>query len=103
MEFILVPFPEDGKINILFRKFNILTPRSDQDVNSPYIFNSVKQIANKNEENYQLCDILDTTINSQEYPTKKCMVLVRRIKFQILGVKGLSKRSRIIRLVWSRD
>ena len=32
---------------------------------------------------------LDLTPNSQDHPTEKCMVLVRRINFHILGVKGL--------------
>ena len=36
---------------------------------------------------------LDITPNSQDQQTEKCMVLVRRINFQILGVKGLMGHS----------
>ena len=38
--------------------FNPLIPRSDRYINSPYIFNSVKQTGNDNEENYQLGDMV---------------------------------------------
>ena len=33
---------------------------------------------------------LDITPNSRDYPREKCMVLVRKINFQILGVKELN-------------
>ena len=40
--------------------FNPLTPRSDREVNSPSIFNtvSVKQTSSENEENYQIQDMV---------------------------------------------
>ena len=48
---------------------------------------SVRRI--ENEDNYQLkrCD-LDIKPNSHDYPTKKSMALVRRMKVLILGIKG---------------
>ena len=36
------------------QRVNPLIPRSDRYVNSPYIFNTVKQTGNENEQNYQL-------------------------------------------------
>ena len=69
---------------------NSLTPGSDRYVNSPCNLNrlSSRQVMRmKKIVNWGYC--LDFTPNSQDQPTKKCMVLVRRINFQILGVKGL--------------
>ena len=45
-----------------------------------------RQTGNKNEENYQQGG-LDITPNLSGPISTKCMVLVRRINFQILGVK----------------
>ena len=50
---------------------------------------NVSQTGTENKENYQLkrCD-LDITPNFHDYPTKKSMVLVRRMNVLILGMKG---------------
>ena len=62
-----------------------MTLRSDRYVNSPH------QTGIENEEYYQLkrCD-LDITPNSYDYPTKKSMVLVRRMKIVRDRAKVLS-------------
>ena len=66
-----------------------LTPRSNQHVNSPHNLNNMfVKTGIEKEDNYQLkrCGF-DLTPNSYDYPTKKSMVLVRRINVSILGVK----------------
>ena len=68
--------------------FNHLTPKSDQDRISPY---NIKQTSDESEEKYQLRDynlilyqILQTNITRTIWQT------VKRITYEILGVKGLS-------------
>ena len=67
-------------------KFNCLTTRNDQDVNSPH---NSSQVSIENEVNYQLkrCEF-DITPNSYDYSTKKPIVLIRRMNVLILGMKG---------------
>ena len=62
---------------------------SDQDIISPY---NIKQISDENKEKYQLGDykliqyqILQTNITRTVWQT------VRRVTYEILGIKGLSK------------
>ena len=70
---------------------NTSTPRGNQHVNSPHSFSetSVRQCS-ENEDNHQVkrCDT-DITPNTHNYPTKKFMVLVRRMKVSIFVMKGL--------------
>ena len=61
-------------------------------VNSPYFFNiaSSRQVIRiKKIINFTWGYGLDITKNSQDYQREKCMLLVRRINFQILGVKRI--------------
>ena len=71
--------------------FNPLTPRNAQHVNSPHIFNemSVRQVLRMRLIIRLTGVILNIIPNSLDYPTKKSMALVRRMKVLILGMKGL--------------